>query len=97
LVPQRRFAQGRCGVLEQPGQFGARIVVEGEERRTDRPGRVADERARGLDGGRVALALEEVAERPQFGQEVAGGARSISSMSRRCSAAHCSGMIDAVP
>jgi hypothetical protein len=32
-----------------------------------------------------------------LGPEVAGGARSISSMSRRCSAAHCSGMIDAVP
>jgi hypothetical protein len=56
-------------VVDQRAQLVRGGVVERQERRPDRPGGVADEAAGGLDGGRVALALEELAERPEAGPQ----------------------------
>jgi LysR substrate binding domain len=59
--------------LEQGGELAGRRVVERQQRRSDRSGGVPHEPARGLDGGRVALALQELAERPQTRPQLAGG------------------------
>ena len=60
-------------MVEQGGQLAGRGAVEREERGADRAGDVADEPARVLDRGRVALALEEPAQRPKARPELTGG------------------------
>ena len=77
--PARRLKTWSSGglrerrVVDQRAQLARGGVVEGQERRPDRPGRVADEAAGGLDGGRVALALQELAQRPEAGPQLARG------------------------
>ena len=68
-----RNADAGARALEQAGELGRRLVVEREQRRPDRPRGVADERAAPLHGGRVALRLEEAAQRPQAGPQLARG------------------------
>jgi hypothetical protein len=60
-------------VVEQGAQLARRGAVEGQQRRPRRPGRIADETAGGLDGGRVALALEELPQRREAGPQLARG------------------------
>jgi hypothetical protein len=60
-------------VVEERAQLAPRGVAEGQERRPDRPRGIADEAARGLDRGRVALALQELTQRPEAGPQLARG------------------------
>src|ERR671915_2457790 len=60
-------------VFQQGGELTRGGIVEGQEWCTDGAGGVADEAAGCLDRCRVALALEELAEWPEAGPEVAGG------------------------
>src|ERR671915_158667 len=66
-----RLREGR--VFEQGGQLAGRLVVERKERCADGAGGVADEPPPGLHRGRVALALEELAQRPQAPPQLTGG------------------------
>src|SRR5919112_2156430 len=59
--------------LDQRGQLAGGVLVEREQRRADRAGSVADQPARGLDRGGVAVGLEELAERPEAGPQAGGG------------------------